>query len=312
MKASALTKTPVIIILAIICCFLWGSAFPSIKIGYRLFQIASDDTAGQLLFAGCRFFLAGLLVTAFGSVMNRKLQVPKRTALLPIAALASCQTIGQYFFFYIALAHTTGVKSSIITAASTFFTILFAALLFRYEKLTPAKIAGCLVGFAGVVIINLAGGGLDLHLAFNGEGFALISTIASALASPLIKHFSQKESPMLLCGYQFMLGGLVLAVCGFCMGGRLHPTTGLAFLLLLYMACISAVAYTVWSILLKYNPVSRIAVFSFVNPVFGVILSAALLGEQNQAFSLYGLLALLLVSAGIVIVYRTGAPKESG
>lgn len=51
--------------------------------------------------------------------------------------------------------------------------------------------------------------------------------------------------------------------------------------LLLYMACISAVAYTLWSLLLKYNPPSRIAVFGFMNPVFGVMLSALLLKRKR-------------------------------
>lgn len=95
----------------------------------------------------------------------------------------------------------------------------------------------------------------------------------------------------------------MLAAGGLITGGRLTVTTWLCYPLLFYMACISAVAYTVWSLLLKYNPVSRICIFSFTNPVIGVILSALLLGEQNQAFSIYGLLALILVSVGIIVVY---------
>ena len=88
------------------------------------------------------------------------------------------------------------------------------------------------------------------------------------------------------------------------MGGRVSGFTIPSSLLLLYMAMISAVAYSLWGILLKYNPVSRIAVFGFMNPVFGVILSALLLGENNHAFSLYGLAALVLVSLGIFLVNR--------
>ena len=88
------------------------------------------------------------------------------------------------------------------------------------------------------------------------------------------------------------------------MGGRVSGFTIPSSLLLLYMAMISAVAYSLWGILLKYNPVSRIAVFGFMNPVFGVILSDLLLGENNQAFSLYGLAALILVSLGIFLVNR--------
>ena len=70
------------------------------------------------------------------------------------------------------------------------------------------------------------------------------------------------------------------------------------------MAMISAVAYTLWSILLKFNPVSRVAVFGFMNPVCGVVLSALILNERNQAFSLQGLLALVLVCFGIYQVNR--------
>ena len=71
---------------------------------------------------------------------------------------------------------------------------------------------------------------------------------------------------------------------------------------LLYLGLLSAVAYTVWSILLKHNPVSRVTVFGFLNPVFGVLLSALLLGEVAEAFAVKNLAALALVSLGIYII----------
>ena len=126
------TATPVIFLMTLICCFLWGSAFPCVKIGYRLFRIASGDSAGQLLFAGVRFTLAGLLVLLFGSLQNRRVLLPDGKSKGDILILALFQTIGQYFFFYIGMAHTSGVKSSIIEASSTFLAILIAALIFRY------------------------------------------------------------------------------------------------------------------------------------------------------------------------------------
>lgn len=304
MNQKLLTKTPVVCLLTLICCLLWGSAFPVVKIGYRMFSIASSDVGGQILFAGIRFFLAGVLVILFGSIASRKLLLPRRSALAPICLLSLAQTIIQYFFFYIGLANTTGVKSSIIDASNTFFAILMASLLFRYEKLTRLKLLGCAAGFAGVILINLAGGSFDFHMKLTGEGFILIAALSYALSSVLVKKFSASENPVMLSGWQFILGGLVLAAGGFAMGGRISGFTPSSVLLLLYMAMISAVAYSLWGILLKYNPVSRIAVFGFMNPVFGVILSALLLGEKNQAFSLYGLAALALVSLGIFLVNR--------
>lgn len=303
------TATPVIFLMTLICCFLWGSAFPCVKIGYRLFRIASGDSAGQLLFAGVRFTLAGLLVLLFGSLQKRRVLLPDGKSTGAILILALFQTIGQYFFFYIGMAHTSGVKSSIIEASSTFLAILIAALVFRYEKLTARKIIGCLIGFAGVLLILIPGSAIDFSMHWNGEGFILLSALMYSFSSSFIKRFSKREDPLVLSGCQFVIGGLVLAASGAALGGRLSSFTPASSLLLLYMALISAVAYSLWSILLKYNPVSRIAVFGFMNPVLGVILSALLLNEKNQAFSLYGLLSLVLVSAGIITVNRSAGNR---
>ena len=86
----------------------------------------------------------------------------------------------------------------------------------------------------------------------------------------------------------------------------MHASRQRAALLLGYMALLSAVAQTIWSALTKYNPVGRGAVYGFLNPVFGVLLSALLLSEGEQAFTMYGLAALVLVCAGILLVNRSG------
>ena len=152
-KGEWLKKTPVLCFMAMICCALWGSAFPCIKIGYRLFEIPADAVNSQMLFAGMRFTLAGILVIVIGSLTGRKCMVPKKGTWKKILILSLFQTIIQYIFFYIGLANTTGVKASIIEAANVFFVILLASLVFRQEKLTVLKILGCVVGFAGVVLI---------------------------------------------------------------------------------------------------------------------------------------------------------------
>ena len=296
-------KTIVVWLGALLCCALWGSAFPCIKIGYRLFDIASGDVAAQILFAGCRFTLAGVLALAIGSALNREWLVPKRRSYGRIAKLALLQTVAQYIFFYVGLANTTGVKASIIEGVNVFIAILVASLLFHQEKLSAAKILGCVIGFAGVVLVNISGGGLDLEFHFTGEGFIFLSTIAYAFSSVFLKRYSKEDNPVLLSGWQFVFGGLVMIVCGLLAGGRLSEWSIAGGLMLLYMAVISAVAYSLWGILLKYNPVSKVAVFGFMNPVFGVILSAILLHE-GDSIGVMCLVSLALVCAGIYIVNR--------
>ena len=143
-------KNWVVCLLAMVCCALWGSAFPCIKVGYRLFQIDSADTATQILFAGCRFTIAGIMVILFGSILQGRFLKAGKGDLPRIGKICLLQTVVQYFFFYVGLAHTTGVKGSIVEASNVFLAILVSSLIFHQEKLDQKKVLGCIVGFAGV------------------------------------------------------------------------------------------------------------------------------------------------------------------
>lgn len=305
-KDGILTNRAAVCLLAVACCALWGSAFPGIKTGYRLFGITSGDARTQILFAGCRFFLAGVLTILIGSLIERKPLRPRRDSWRRILPLMIFQTVGQYVFFYIGLAHASGVKSSVIEGAGVFITILLACLVFRQEKLTAFKIVGCILGFSGIVLINLNGAGWNFSMSFLGEGFVLLSTVSAAMSSSLIKIFSKDDDPVMLSGYQFACGGLVMMAAGFLSGGRLGGGGWQGMAVLIYLAMLSAVAYTLWSVLLKYNPVSRVAVWGFTNPIFGVLLSMAFLSEAQQVPGLQLMAALLLVCLGIYTVNING------
>lgn len=288
---------------AMLCCALWGSAFPGIKIGYQLFQISSSDTASVILFAGCRFTLAGLLTVLFGSILSRRPLYPQGKAWGRVLWLSMLQTVLQYLFFYIGLAHTSGVKASIINAVNVFVALLVSSLIFRQEKLSSNKISGCVIGFAGVVLINMSG--MNFEMSLTGEGFIFLSTVAYAFSSVYLKKFSATDNTVILSGYQFIAGGIIMIAAGLCMGGTITTITGKGVILLIYLALVSAAAYTLWGLLLKHNPVSKIAVFGFMTPVFGVILSAIFLNESSQAAGLVSLISLLLVCIGIYIVNRS-------
>ena len=162
-KSKILTNNLVLCVLAILCCALWGSAFPSVKTGYSLFMISADDYKSQILFAGIRFFFAGVLTIVFGSLAGKTILKPRRASWGRIIKLCLVQTVLQYLFFYIGLAHTSGVKASIITGSNVFFSIIIASLIFRQEALTWKKVIGCVMGFAGVVLVNLNGCGFNLE-----------------------------------------------------------------------------------------------------------------------------------------------------
>ncbi len=292
-------------------CLLWGSAFPCVKIGYALFGIDSADVASIVLFAGVRFLISGGLVVVGMSVAHRRPYVPARGDWLPAAKLSVFQTILQYLCFYVGLSRCAGVTSSIIEASNTFLIVLLAVFAFRTEEMTWRKALGCVLGFVGVLQVSLGGsatGGLAFRL--DGEGLVFLSTFAAAMSSNLSKRYSREHDPVLLSAWQFVIGGAVLAAAGLAMGGHVAPAADAnpvaAIALLVYLGFISAAAYSLWSATLAVNDVSHVAVFGFMNPVFGAILSVLLLGEGNVLRPAVALGSLALVSIGIVIVNRPG------
>jgi drug/metabolite transporter (DMT)-like permease len=303
---ASLTDRRVVVAIALLCCFLWGSAVPAVKIGYGLFAIAPGDTPSLMLFAGVRFFLSGLILLAWSALTRKPVaQPPARLGQLLLLGLIS--TAGQYLFYYIGLAHTTGVKVSITTSTSTFFSVLLAHFLFANDRLSARRLIGCLVGFAGVIVVNLSTTGLDLHVSLLGEGFIVIAALLFSVAGIYGKGVSAQMDTGVMTGWQLMLGGLVLAVAGFATGGHFSAFGVEAALLLAYLAALSAAAFALWALLLKHNPVGSIAIFNTAIPIFGVLLAGLLLGES--IFEWKNLAALLLVSAGIWLV--TGSVRKN-
>ena len=309
-KKDFLQKTWVVCALALVCTFLWGSASPCIKLGYALFKIPSSETWTQVLFAGTRFVFAGVLTILIGSILNRKMLLPTKSSVPNIVKLAMFQTILQYIYIYIGLAHNSGVKASIINGSNTFFVILVSTIIFRQEKLNLKKIIGCVIGFAGVIVVSMNGQKIDMNLSIMGDGSLFLCALSYAFSSCLMKNYSKKDNPVMLSGYQFIFGGIVMIILGLVMGGRITHVSVSAILMLFYLACISAVAYSIWGILLKHNPVSKVAIFGFTNPVFGVLLSAWWLGEGSRELGINALIALVLVCIGICIVNVKGKKAE--
>ena len=303
---TAVKKNALIFLGAFVCCFLWGSAFPGIKLGYDYWGISSSDTWQMIRFAGIRFFLAGVLVIAFAAALRRKLPVPQKTECKKIMLLSLFQTIGQYVFFYVGLAHTTGVNSAVVDSLTAFFAIIIASIFVKMEKLTSRKILGCLLGLLGVVIINITSAGFSFRPL--GDGLVALSALCYGVSSVMIKSFSSKHDTVLFSGYQFIFGGAVMTVMGHAglwLSGEsaaVNPDdTSKAVIILVYLALVSSVAYTLWGLLLKKNDVSKISIFGFMTPVLGVVLSALLLGEGGQ-LGIRHIVSLVFITAGIIVV----------
>ena len=292
----------VVVLLASFCCLLWGSAYPAIKNGYAMFGIAANDIPSKMVFAGYRFVFAGLLLLVLAMFMRRNIFVLNLRNLLSTSLLGLTQTSLQYVFFYVGLAYTTGVKSSIMNATGTFFSVLLAHYIYRNDRLNFNKAAGCLIGFAGVMAVNFSPDLVDFNFTLLGEGFVVIAAFILSAATIYGKKLSQTMDSVVLTGYQLSIGGLALVVGGHATGGTLSGFTPASTALLAYMVVLSSAAFALWTVLLKYNRVGLVAVFNFLIPVFGAVLSAIFLGESILEWK--NVVALALVCGGIWLVTR--------
>lgn len=300
MKNEKFFKLRVIVILgALLCTALWGSATPFIKIGYNL-MLPERGVASTILFAGIRFLFAGVITVVLYSIARRRFLLPKKQNWGKISVISCFQTVIQYIFFYIGLANTSGVKGTILSGCNAFFALLIASLIFKQEKLTVRKFVACIIGFSGLVLINL--NGLEFNMNFYGDCFVIFSTIAYSFSSVLIKRYSKSEDPVVISGYQFIMGGLFMIIVGALFGGAIRVESLQAIGVLIYLSFLSAIAYALWGVLLKYNSVSRVTIFSFMTPVFGVILSKVMLTESSNVGIANIIITLILVSTGILML----------
>ena len=282
---------------ATLCCLLWGSSYPAIKSGYALFAIATDDIPSKIVFAGYRFLFAGLLLLLFAMAQRKPIARLSQRQYGQIAFLGLTQTSIQYIFFYIGLAFTTGVKGSIMNATGTFFSVLRAHLIYKHDRLSYNKSIGCVLGFAGVMLVNVNHSLLDFSFSAMGDGFVVLAAFILSASMLYGKRISQTVDPTVMTGWQLAFGGGVLVLGGYLTGGTLVVPDVKAAALLGYLTLLSSIAFALWSVLLKYNRVSMIAPFNFVIPVAGTVLSAIFLGEN--ILEMKYAIALVLVCSGI-------------
>lgn len=290
---------------ATLCCLLWGSSYPAIKSGYELFSIATDDIPSKVVFAGYRFLFAGLLLLLFALAQRKPIARLTTKQFGQLTLLGLTQTSIQYTFFYIGLAYTTGVNGSIMNATGTFFSVLLAHFIYHNDKLSYNKTLGCILGFAGVMLVNFHSGLSEFRFVWNGDGFVVLAAFILSAATLYGKRISQTVDPTVMTGWQLAIGGLVLVCGGYATGGTLEVHSMKAIAVLGYLTLLSSVAFALWSVLLKVNRVSMIAPFNFVVPVAGTVLSAIFLGEN--ILDIKYAIALVLVCSGIRWVNKRSA-----
>lgn len=285
------------IAIAVLCCVLWGSAFPVLKISYKELSITSIDKPELLALGGLRFFIAAILLVVFTKfVIKQSLNIGKKS-IMKLVALGFFQTAFYYYLFYNGVANTTGTKGAIIGTLETFFTVILAHFVYTNDRIDLNKSIGIVTGFIGIVIANF-GKDFGASVSFLGEGLLALSCLMGAISSIMVKEFAKSIHPFVITSYQMLFGALMMMGVGYGQGASLSFNV-ISGSLLIYSALLSSVAFSLWFTLLKYNNAGEISLYRFLIPISGAILSAIFVGES---FTIYTFLALILVVSGIIAV----------
>ncbi len=307
---SFFSKRRNMVVNAVLYTFLWGCAFPLVKICMESFQIAETDHLSKCLLAGIRFTFSGVLTLLCRNMFSGKCCLTRKTGIY-ILLYGITATTFQYSFTYIALSGMNGSKGAVYDQLGVFVIVLISGLFFRNDGLNSHKLLGCILGFLGVLLINNDNSGFSFR--FEGEGIMLLAVLCQTFAFVIAKFSANAVEAPILTGFGQFLGGGLLCVVSLLGGGRIRTINLTSVLTLVLLIVISAAAYTLSLIPLRYYPVSEVSSFNLLITFFGVIMSAVLLKEN--IFQLHYAGSMVLISCGILLINRRktfaqGRPKE--
>ena len=279
----------------------WGWAYPLIKLGFAEFRITPDLTGSKILFAGIRFCISGLIILGVARAGDKSFAIRRSADWWYILLFTLLNTTIHYTCFYIGLSYAPGARSAILNSLSVFSVVILACLFFKSDRMTIRKLMGCMIGFAGILALNIGGERSGSGFTLMGDGMIVLNALSGAAASLLARGLGRRVNVFVGTGYSLALGGLMLMAAGLFLGGNIPYVSALGIIYLLLLIAISTVGFTLYNKLLTCNPVGKVAIYNSLIPVVGAVTSCLCLGET---FYWKYVLAGSLATAGICIINR--------
>ncbi|MFM0304472.1 DMT family transporter [Paraburkholderia sediminicola] len=286
------------ILLMVGLCAIWGLQQVAIK--------STNAALPPVFQAGLRSAIAALLV--WGWARSRGTPLFRDDGTLGAGLLAGVLFAGEFVCIFLGLTLTSASRMAVFLYTAPCFTALGLHWFVDGERMRRIQWLGILVAFAGMTLA-FADGFLHGHAAQGatltgvaGDALGVLAGIAWAATTVVVRatRLAQSSASKTLF-YQLMVSAIVLLALALGLGqAHVATVTPLAVVSLAYQAVVVAfVSYLVWFWLLTRYIASRLSVFSFLTPLFGVTFGVLLLGES---FSLRFLMAAVLVLTGIALV----------
>lgn len=273
---------------------IWGSAFLLIKVA-----VASFD---PFTYVWLRLSFAAAALVIILRLNGRRLALPL-AVWAAVGLLALLNNVVPFLLFGWGQRHIASGLAAILQATTPIFGVLAAHFLTADERITPARLIGVVIGFAGVAtmigpqIVGDGGNRLTAQLA------CLLASLLYALAGIFARRFKALGvAPMELAAAQFVAGAILLAPVALAFGQSLTalPTSIAAWgaVLVLALFC-SAFAYVLFFRLIETAGATNSMLVTLLVPPIAIVLGALVFGEQ---FGLAQIGGLLLIAAGLAAI----------
>ena len=280
--------------LMILLCAAWGLQQVSIKV--------ANEGISPVWQGGLRSIGAVFLVWAWAA--RKGIRLFDRDGSLGPGLLVGVLFAGEFAFIYWGLSYTTASRGVVFLYTAPFIVALGAHGFLPGEKLRPMQWLGLAFAFAGVVSVFAESLGMPTRNQLIGDAMLFLAAVLWAATTLVIKGGRlAKVSPAKTLFYQLAASALVLPCVSIALGEPgVIALTPLVLVSLAYQTVLVAFAsYLAWFWLVVHYPAGRLAAFSFLTPLFGVLAGALLLSEKVTAALA---IALVLVAAGIWLVNR--------
>lgn len=304
---TSIFQRPVwVALLAFTAAFSWGWAFPLVKLGFAEYGITQNMTVSKMLFAGLRFGLAGIIILLIAATTGRsfsyKSTAPKGSFsnALFLLLFALMNTTLHYACFYIGLSYSQGARAAILNSMSVFTLVILACIFFKSDKMTYRKMLGCVVGFTGILTLNM---GNQESGAFTllGDGLIILNALCGAFAGLLTRGVNKRIDVFVGTGYSLAVGGFLLIIPSLLMGATLPQITLWGVCILALLVGISTIGFALYNKLLTCNPIGKVAIWNSLIPVVGALTSCICLHETFYAKYIW---AAGLATMGIYIINK--------
>jgi drug/metabolite transporter (DMT)-like permease len=280
----------------LVLCVIWGSTWLFIKLGLRDLPPVS--------FAGIRFVLASLILWAI--VAARRAPVPRARGDWLLISLTGVFAFAlNYGLLFWGEQYISSGLTALLQATIPAFGLVFAHLHLPGERLTAPRMAGVLLGVAGVGVIFSNQMAVAGEMALWGSAAVVAGAVFVAYANVLVKARGGHLDPALLAAGQMSCGLVPLLAYGWAFEGdpRDFRWTGLALVSLLYLTIVgSVVAFLLFYWLVRNMDVTKTMLIALVTPLFAVLLGMLVLGEELTWRTLAG--GTLIISGIALVVLR--------